>query len=480
MFLFSSYFLFSQNEFKSAKISELVRLLRDENKINLYSIKEKKSLSEALIAESIKKHDIKGQLIGLDYLSTSLNNTNELEKFYENSMEGIRLSKLIADEVYENKFVLNIGKFYQDIGEVKESDSIFMHVIQQMASSQNETNIANVSKAFLYLSINQLNTGSANAGLMKYYENKSIEYAFKIKKRFDLRNKCLLNTYSKQIAQLMNGGDFNSAEKLLKIADSISISLADKSYRIGPLMQLGYLNLYKDKPDQALTFYSKAEQISIESNFRTSLKDIYQGLYMSYKAKKDAENALIYLEKLERIGDTINRIERLALIKNLNQLKANKRVEPKKGYYGLLVLSIILVVSLILVILFKNRKAVKVLSNHLPSSEDNSSEEDNVDVLNKHAEKLQELYRIAIEDNEVFFNLYVKAFPDFHENMKHAGMTNSEIEICAMTKLSIDTKQIARIKNLTVRSVESKKYRIRKKLDLNPSDELTSWLLLNT
>lgn len=54
-----------------------------------------------------------------------------------------------------------------------------------------------------------------------------------------------------------------------------------------------------------------------------------------------------------------------------------------------------------------------------------------------------------------------------------------EIEICAMLVLNFETKEIARFTNSTTRSVESRKYRIRKKLQLSSSEDLTLWMQLN-
>jgi DNA-binding NarL/FixJ family response regulator len=46
-----------------------------------------------------------------------------------------------------------------------------------------------------------------------------------------------------------------------------------------------------------------------------------------------------------------------------------------------------------------------------------------------------------------------------------------------MMRLNLDTKQIATYTNTTVKSVEGKKYRLRKKLNIPSDIEITQWIL---
>lgn len=93
-------------------------------------------------------------------------------------------------------------------------------------------------------------------------------------------------------------------------------------------------------------------------------------------------------------------------------------------------------------------------------------------------EKEKKLYEIAKNESNVFFNVYIKTYPKFYRILSDK-LIDSEIEICAFTKLNFDTKHIARLKDVSVRSVEGKKYRIRKKLHIDPSMELADWLRNN-
>jgi ligand-binding sensor domain-containing protein len=61
-----------------------------------------------------------------------------------------------------------------------------------------------------------------------------------------------------------------------------------------------------------------------------------------------------------------------------------------------------------------------------------------------------------------------KEFPD---------LTHSDIKLISYLKLNLSTKEIAPLLNLSVRGVEASRYRIRKKMNLNPSVNLTEFIL---
>ena len=82
-------------------------------------------------------------------------------------------------------------------------------------------------------------------------------------------------------------------------------------------------------------------------------------------------------------------------------------------------------------------------------------------------------------DLEVF-NLH---FNEGHDNFiqklrnKHPDLTPNDLRLCAFLRMNLMSKEIALLLNLTPRSVEVKRYRLRKKLDLNTEDNLTNYLL---
>jgi ligand-binding sensor domain-containing protein/DNA-binding CsgD family transcriptional regulator len=79
--------------------------------------------------------------------------------------------------------------------------------------------------------------------------------------------------------------------------------------------------------------------------------------------------------------------------------------------------------------------------------------------------------------------VFEKAFDEVHEaflnrlKSKYPFLTPTELRLCAFLKMNISTKEIAPLMNISVRGVEICRYRIRKKLGIDRTTNLTSLLI---
>ena len=83
------------------------------------------------------------------------------------------------------------------------------------------------------------------------------------------------------------------------------------------------------------------------------------------------------------------------------------------------------------------------------------------------------------EDWEVFESVFNRAEQDFLNNLKakHPNLTTNDLRLCTYLKLNLSSKEIAPLLNISVRSMEIKRYRLRKKLDLDHNESLSSYIL---
>jgi DNA-binding CsgD family transcriptional regulator len=58
------------------------------------------------------------------------------------------------------------------------------------------------------------------------------------------------------------------------------------------------------------------------------------------------------------------------------------------------------------------------------------------------------------------------------------GLTHSELQICALIRLNFSSKDIARLVTLSVATIDSTRSHIRKKLNLDVKDNLTTFLMI--
>ncbi|MGB3546220.1 MAG: helix-turn-helix transcriptional regulator, partial [Saprospiraceae bacterium] len=86
-------------------------------------------------------------------------------------------------------------------------------------------------------------------------------------------------------------------------------------------------------------------------------------------------------------------------------------------------------------------------------------------------------------DEAETWNLFREAFEnadrDFFKKVRdrHPDLTPNDLKLCAYLRLNLSSKEIAPLLNISVRSVEVKRYRLRKKLDLNRDDGLVEHML---
>ncbi len=91
---------------------------------------------------------------------------------------------------------------------------------------------------------------------------------------------------------------------------------------------------------------------------------------------------------------------------------------------------------------------------------------------------LSELVDLAKNKNQGFYQKFILAYPDLITKIHRLcpNICRTELEFCAYLKLNFSTKQIAIYTNSTVKSVESKKYRIRKKFNLSSDLDIYVWI----
>lgn len=86
-------------------------------------------------------------------------------------------------------------------------------------------------------------------------------------------------------------------------------------------------------------------------------------------------------------------------------------------------------------------------------------------------------------DTEDDWKMFLIKFEQKHHNFfktlkeSYPQLTNNDLRLCACLKLNMDTKDIASLMNLSIRAVENNRYRLRKKLDLKPVQNLNEFFL---
>ena len=83
------------------------------------------------------------------------------------------------------------------------------------------------------------------------------------------------------------------------------------------------------------------------------------------------------------------------------------------------------------------------------------------------------------DDWKFFQEAFNNADKDFLQKVKekHKSLTPNDLRLCAYLRLNLSSKEIAPLLNISSRSVEVKRYRLRKKMDLPHETSLTNYIL---
>ena len=102
--------------------------------------------------------------------------------------------------------------------------------------------------------------------------------------------------------------------------------------------------------------------------------------------------------------------------------------------------------------------------------------------INRQIEKLHGIIRDNIshdDDWKNFVHNFDAAYEDFTKRLTdlHPDLTVTELRTCCYIKMGLSSKDIAPLFNISYRSVEMTRYRLRRKLNLDRSENLSDYLL---
>lgn len=278
----------------------------------------------------------------------------------------------------------------------------------------------------------------------------------------------------------VNKHDFSNAQRYLDKA----IALVEK-YKIPVLfntMQLfGNLELAKGNYKQAAVFYEKSLANKRKIGIRNGIKNSYRQLADCYReGNLDKAKADEYEMAFSRLNDSLERENRQVVDQVLNQiLKLKDEESATKVSKSVRISIIILIVFSIAVAFFvwrvrHNRKLLGQKEEALQETETINRE-----LTEQIGEnKFNNLIDLAKSNNPEFLTLFAELYPQFIQSLKtlDPNIRTTELEFCAMAFLNFSTKNIAEYTFVTVRAVQVRKNRLRKKLEIPSDADFNTWM----
>ncbi len=295
----------------------------------------------------------------------------------------------------------------------------------------------------------------------------------------------MINLYTSYGRIYFQGGDFDLAQqnfdKALRLAEEYQFPYQSRTFRF-----LGDIMFSKGNIDSALIYYNKALDNLRITKLTNEYALVYKQIAELYKKTGNVDSAMFYTEKMSLIEEKLsiskqNSVEQ-ALQVFINEEKSIQAKERRRLLTVIFASAIALVLIVLLVSrAYRKRKEEEslLLQNKLNDSlKKIKVKEEKAKVLEqKLNESFDEVVELAKSNDPSFLRRFQEVYADQSKRIlqKHPDLSNSEFTLCAMIYLNFSSKEIASYTFVEHRTVQTKKSRLRKKLNLDPGYSLENY-----
>lgn len=386
-------------------------------------------------------------LVNYAYALSSISEYDKAEKAYNTALNFF---KETGNETFYHYVLFKLGQIYKEKNNLGKSLSYLEEAFRGMVSANSHYL---KECAITYLEI------LGETGEMK----KALEVIDKVEQLMSNGNSLQYNDRT-QVALLksmkniyVQKGNYKKALELLeesvRLNDSIELKRNEMELK---KVQEKFQNEYRRKENEILesnnellTAKNKDKKTIITLMSTIGIVVLIGGVIVYRKQRKEVKLKAKSVESLQDAKRYLNEKMEAEAILNKERKETLERSERE------------LVANSMKIANLKNE--INTLLASYPRSKDNGQ------LKNK-------LLTILKDDNDwdYFFNKFVNVHPDFISKLKqqHPLLTINDIDFCALVKLRLTNKEIANLLNIDHKSVISKKYRLRKKMDIHQDENL--------
>lgn len=416
----------------------------------------------------------------------------------------------------------NIGLVYGAMGQYDKQEEIFYKVYDNIVSSPLENKgRKNYNSTVLY-SMSQILSVKLLKGDVISAENKFKEiiefYEVNKSKESDLLNSILIKYYGNVFSIL--GAYYQSKKEYKKAIENLHKAM--EFYKSFPVdfnltgsrlsecyLAIGKIDTAKEIALKNLTFKNISDK---EKKYN------YSVLEKIYKKTKNKDSLLSVKDSLilmssgsnsTKIIKSLNDLEtQILLSKSAREINDNK-IKYNTYLYILIIGSVILFFSLVTIRInynYQKERGVRLeLEKEKVTDELNQKNRELVsktnfiiqrnDYLKNLQKKIsssvkEEDYSTNMVSNELnrvinseksyeeFDNMFVNVYPDFYQKLNQISkLSQTDLRLASYIKMNHNNNEIANISGISLRTVESQRYRLTKKLNLDKDQDLNSFLM---
>ena len=122
---------------------------------------------------------------------------------------------------------------------------------------------------------------------------------------------------------------------------------------------------------------------------------------------------------------------------------------------------------------------LKSLRNKIKALEKNNDPKESSEFISNNIKRNIDNIINSKKTFESFEKQFTKVYPDFFKKLieKHGKLTSTDLRLCAYLRMNQNSSEIAQITGASIRTIESQRYRLRKKLNLKPENDILNYLI---
>ena len=336
-------------------------------------------------------------------------------------------------------------------------------------------------------------------GTSYYIETKNLDSAFKyhnlklnvlkkLPEKFAFAD--LVKSYDTKGYVFLENGQPDSARYYFEKEYALKLKYND------PILYVQYCafaDYYYENGDyeKALGYYLKTAQNIEQHNIQDpDYSSVYKTISEIYGQRGQKEKESFYIKKYAEVNNKFLKANK----KNINEAleiildeKEGDFQETKSKLYWVIGGILLLATLLSFFAYWFHQKMKKKNENIISDSEERlaqnkeiieQKEKETKELKLKVNESFEEVIKLAKENNPEFLTRFQEVYPQFVPKLLKIDpkLRISEITLCAYVFLGFNTKDIAQYSFKSANTVHSRKYNLRKKLQISPEENMELWL----
>lgn len=282
--------------------------------------------------------------------------------------------------------------------------------------------------------------------------------------------------------QALQGKPAQAIRQLKKAARSLHEIGARIDYSEA-LLQIGRIHLQRESVDEAIKVLEEGMAAAHDIGSEEAVMNFHHALFDAFRRCGRLDKAISHLELYSILRENCRSAERQRTIVGMQTRFDVETIQREREFFreraaylesiadqrskelSMNAAHLVRTNSLLQMLRFSIRKAL----------------ESTDDARRTTLKEMQESIDLALrsgEDWKRFEEMYQLVHHDFIHQLseKYPGLSNTELKISALLNINLSNKEIGDLLCISARTVESHRYRIRKKLGLNPDINLSAYM----